>query len=348
TTSTPQTLLVTNSGTAALTISAIATTGDFSQTNNCGTSLAPSASCNIQVAFTPTGVGVRTGTLSITDNALGSPQTVLLSGAGIAPGPSCAPLVQSTSTLFTISVSANCSDLSGTITSITIDWGDGSQLTSGSSGTHTYSAAGTYTVTVTATDNFMLVGSNSVSAILTAPPPPGTAGQVTTVTFSAPTGAPASTFSCTSAIGPGGQLILDLSTVGISCTFSSPPGTPTEIDLAINTTGGTIAALHRPHVSTFSTSLAFWMPLPAIVILGSGVLGVRSRRKAFGRYLTIGLLVVFLATLSSCGGGFTLRQPQSLTTPPGTYYITSVGGSTDPVTGFRQVSLIVPLTVTGH
>ncbi|HEY4933135.1 MAG TPA: FG-GAP-like repeat-containing protein, partial [Terriglobales bacterium] len=36
TTSTPQTLLVTNSGTAALTISAIATTGDFSQTNNCG------------------------------------------------------------------------------------------------------------------------------------------------------------------------------------------------------------------------------------------------------------------------------------------------------------------------
>jgi hypothetical protein len=78
---------VTNTGTAVLNISNIATTGDFAlfpvtSKKACGSTLAAGASCIVKVSFTPTQVGLRTGTLSFTDNAPGSPQTVALSGTG--------------------------------------------------------------------------------------------------------------------------------------------------------------------------------------------------------------------------------------------------------------------------
>jgi len=80
--STSQPVTVSNTGTASAGITSIVASGDFSQTNNCGASLATSASCTVNVVFTPTGTGTRTGTLSITDNAAGSPQTVSLTGTG--------------------------------------------------------------------------------------------------------------------------------------------------------------------------------------------------------------------------------------------------------------------------
>jgi hypothetical protein len=75
-----------NTGNASLTISSIAISGDFAQTNTCGATLAASSSCTLSVTFTPTASGSRTGTLSITDNASGSPQNVSLSGTGVTPG----------------------------------------------------------------------------------------------------------------------------------------------------------------------------------------------------------------------------------------------------------------------
>ncbi|HEV2176247.1 MAG TPA: FG-GAP-like repeat-containing protein [Terriglobia bacterium] len=80
TTSFAQTVKLTNTGSAALTISGVSTSGDFAQTNTCGTSVAINATCTFSVTFKPTRKGARTGTLSITDNAPGSPQTVALSG----------------------------------------------------------------------------------------------------------------------------------------------------------------------------------------------------------------------------------------------------------------------------
>jgi len=80
-----QTVTLTNSGQAALTIASIAASGDFAETNTCGSSLVAGATCNIAVTFTPTATGTRSGTLTITDNATGSPQTVMLTGTGIAP-----------------------------------------------------------------------------------------------------------------------------------------------------------------------------------------------------------------------------------------------------------------------
>lgn len=82
TTSTAQTVTLTNNGNATLNIATIAATGDFAETNNCPASLALSASCQIQVTFTPTTGGSRTGSLTITDNAPDSPETVSLTGSG--------------------------------------------------------------------------------------------------------------------------------------------------------------------------------------------------------------------------------------------------------------------------
>ena len=82
TTSKAQTVTLKNTGNATLTITSVSTTGDFSQTNTCGSSVAAGASCTLSVTFKPTTKGNRTGTLSIADNAPASPQTVSLTGMG--------------------------------------------------------------------------------------------------------------------------------------------------------------------------------------------------------------------------------------------------------------------------
>jgi phospholipase C len=81
-----QTVTVKNIGTLSVTISTITTTGPFQRTNQCPTSLPVGASCNILVFFKPKAIGPVTGTLSITDDAVGSPQMVALSGTGTAVG----------------------------------------------------------------------------------------------------------------------------------------------------------------------------------------------------------------------------------------------------------------------
>jgi hypothetical protein len=84
TTSVVQQVTLSNSGTSDLTVSKIATTGNFAQSNNCGSLVAAGASCAIAVTFAPTATGSRTGTLTITDNSTNSPQSVSLSGPGQA------------------------------------------------------------------------------------------------------------------------------------------------------------------------------------------------------------------------------------------------------------------------
>jgi len=86
TTSPPQAVTLSNYGSVTLAINRIAITGtdrgDFAQTNTCGSSVAPGASCAISVTFNPTQSGTRSGRVSIKDNAPGSPQTVNLTGTG--------------------------------------------------------------------------------------------------------------------------------------------------------------------------------------------------------------------------------------------------------------------------
>lgn len=86
TTSAAQSVTLTNSAQATLTLSSIAASGDFAQANNCGTSVAAGSNCTISVTFTPTAAVARTGTLTIKDNANGSPHTIALSGTGVSFG----------------------------------------------------------------------------------------------------------------------------------------------------------------------------------------------------------------------------------------------------------------------
>src|SRR5260221_6764697 len=74
---------LTNTGSATLTFSA-AFSGDFAfdRLRTCASFVAPGASCTISVKFTPTAAGTRTGTLTLTDNASNSPQTISLTGIG--------------------------------------------------------------------------------------------------------------------------------------------------------------------------------------------------------------------------------------------------------------------------
>ena len=81
-TSAAQSVTLKNGTANALTISSIAASGDFAQSNTCGTSLAASASCSIAVTFTPTAAGTRAGSLVVTDSGGGSPRTVTLTGTG--------------------------------------------------------------------------------------------------------------------------------------------------------------------------------------------------------------------------------------------------------------------------
>jgi len=74
-----------NTGTATLSISSVAASANFAiSANTCGASLAAGKGCKVSVTFTPAQLGAATGTLSFSDNAANSPQTVTLSGTGIA------------------------------------------------------------------------------------------------------------------------------------------------------------------------------------------------------------------------------------------------------------------------
>ena len=80
----PLTVTATNPGSAPLTITSVTTSSkDFGVLNACGGSLAAGSSCAIGVFFDPANSGAVSGTLTIADNASGSPQTIPLSGSGL-------------------------------------------------------------------------------------------------------------------------------------------------------------------------------------------------------------------------------------------------------------------------
>ncbi len=175
TTSPAQVVTLTNSGSAALTVSSIAASAEFAETNTCGSSVAAGAGCSISVTFTPTASGTQTGSISIVDNAAGSPQIVSLTGTGSStPAVSFSPssLAFSSQPLHTISAAQNITltNTGGsalTITSITIvgtNSGDflqsntcGSSVAAGAACTISVqfqpTATGTRTASVSVTDN---------------------------------------------------------------------------------------------------------------------------------------------------------------------------------------------------
>lgn len=86
-----QTVTVTNSGTAALSLSGLSTSStDFQITGGtCATSkpVAAGGNCTVLLDFEPQAAGARSATLTLAHNAAGSPGTVALSGTGTAATP---------------------------------------------------------------------------------------------------------------------------------------------------------------------------------------------------------------------------------------------------------------------
>jgi hypothetical protein len=80
-----QAFTLTNTGDLALTITSITTTGAFAASNNCGATLAPGATCAINVVFTPTAAGAASGQLQVVTSASATALTSALTGTGAAP-----------------------------------------------------------------------------------------------------------------------------------------------------------------------------------------------------------------------------------------------------------------------
>jgi hypothetical protein len=108
TTSAPQVVALSNTASAALTISAVSVSGDFAETNNCPGSLPAGSSCTISVTFRPTQAGTRSSTLTVTENATTSTQTVSLTGTGadfaLSVAPKSASVTPGTSANFTLTL----------------------------------------------------------------------------------------------------------------------------------------------------------------------------------------------------------------------------------------------------
>ena len=211
TTSAAQTITITNTGTANLFINSAQTRGadplDFTEVfDGCsGLTLPPSGSCTEQIDFAPTATGTRSGSLILTDNAPGSPQTVPITGTGTGTDPplaintqffACAGGVcdvaegspEFLNNFFTTTFQA-----SGGTAPYTWSGNPPAGLTLHSSGLMlgAPTALGTSTFTVSATDAAGTTVSGTFSLTVSSPPaptPPGCqTGRVVGETLSGPT-----------------------------------------------------------------------------------------------------------------------------------------------------------------
>jgi len=235
TSSSPQTVILQNTGTALLTISNISITGDFSQTHTCGTLLIVGASCTLSVTFDPTASGTRTGVLTLTDNAIPSTQTVSLTGAGGGPAASlsatsltfASQAVGTSSNPQTLTLT-NTGSATLTLSSITIS-GDFSQANTcgpsvaaggacSMSVTFTPTQSGTRTGTLTITDNAS-PATQTVSLTGTGSGGPAVSLSPASLTFAAQVVGSSSSSPQTSTLTNTGNATLTISSISISSNF---------------------------------------------------------------------------------------------------------------------------------
>lgn len=201
TTSAGQTITVKNIGISSITLSGISITGananDFTTgfSTTCGTSLAGGATCTVTVKYKPGARGASTGSVSINDSDPTSPQSVALSGTGIAPVNSVWPLsltfnsplnIKSASQTATVT---NTGDASMTISSISLKGANPTQFAQTTTCGTTLAVNASCTVTVTFTPTTWGTGVKTANLSVTVASPAvsqtvSLTGNVTAPTFS--------------------------------------------------------------------------------------------------------------------------------------------------------------------
>jgi len=291
----------------------------------------------------------------VTNSAGHADSTTATITVTVITAPACQPpsvAVQSASNPLAVTASSNCTDSQSSITSTTVDWGDTSSPSSGTPASHTYISAGTYTITMTATNANNMSSSASQIVTLTAPvsnpvTQGGSAQQ--TVNLTAPIGVSSLqlTYQCVSADGPSG--VQTLAFYHLSCNINSQgstasvtlTSTPTTVTVAVQTTKNSAQSseVRSPKVGGLYAAFLF---LPGIVLVGTGC--SRGRRKKLGRYVCGFLLALMMISWLGCGGGSTPPPPPPQNGTPAGSYSVAVGGTDS--NGGTQSTITVGFTVT--
>ncbi|HKW63310.1 MAG TPA: choice-of-anchor D domain-containing protein [Candidatus Acidoferrum sp.] len=375
TSSAAQNVTLTNSGNATLTLGIAITganSGDFSQTNTCGASITAGANCSISATFKPTATGNRTASVTITDNASGSPHNVPLGGTGTAPAVMLSTgSLNFSGQLVTTSSAAQSVMLtnSGTATLNIMSIGVGGANSGDFSQTNTcgamVAAAGNCSISVTFKPT--ATGNRTASVAIThdatgSPQTVTLTGTGTDFSIDAATGG---STTATVVAGQTATYKLQVTPVsGFSGTVSlTCSGAPSEATCLVSpasaTPSGGIAAAFTATVTTTAPTIMLprtappnWPPFATVrpmfllFALALGVLMARSRNAAalrsrpFGLASTLALVLMVLAWAGACGGGGVGGGHHDPGTPRGTSTLT-VTGTSGNVTRTQNLTLTV-------
>src|SRR6266550_3682886 len=375
TASAAQSVPLTNGGNRPLTIASIAVTGtntgDFAETDNCGSSVAAGASCTINVTFTPGAAGSRTAAISITDNAPASPQTISLSGTGLAPSPTVgfSPASLTFSTTY-VGVAATAQTVTLTnsgagalsVSSIAVTGTNSSEFaqsntcgTSVAAGasctinvTFTPGAAGSRTAAITITDNatgspqiVTLSGAGISASLSMASNSSATtvkAGQTATYSLQLTATGGASTDQVSATISCSGAPALSSCSSSPS-TVTATPATPGTFTVKVTTTGSGMLVPSAPTMpKTLPPAVLRTLPLTLLALLLSITAMLAWAQSPAARQRTVRVALSACLVLLPVSSAMLLMGCASGSSSPGSSTTSSTPTGTYTITVTATVS----------